>query len=110
MARKKITSENANEMREKGLIKRKAMSEVNTWIDENYKTIVAFATGRIPYESFIAEMSPMERAYIEGIKDPDPQKAMAACERILDRIKGRPKQAVDANVQSDVKYVLKFGE
>lgn len=110
MPPRKITPANANELREKGLITRRSMSEINRWIDDNLKTIAAYATGKITFEEFSKQMSPMEKAFLGGIDDPDPQKAMAACERILDRLKGKPKQAVEANVQEDIHYHLKFGE
>lgn len=107
-----FTSENANERRIKGLKTRASNSQLNKLIDANYGAILnilAKNSGK-EFADILEQWEDMPlllRIYLEDINDRD--KRRRVIEEIVDRVKGRPRQSVEAQVEGGGSFVIKVG-
>lgn len=109
----KFTPETANVARMKGLMKRRSNSDLIKLIDKNYATIlnILSTTSDEELQRSIDEwkdMPLMLKAYL--VDATDPAKTRLVLEQIIDRVKGKPKQSEEVQVNGTMNYQFKFGD
>lgn len=109
----KFTPENANIARMKGLMKRRSNSDLVKLIDKNYATILNILSTTSNEELQKAlddwkDMPIMLSAYLADASDP--AKTRLVLEQIIDRVKGKPKQSEEVQVNGTMNYHFKFGD
>ena len=110
---KKFTPETANIARMKGLMKRRSNSDLIKLIDKNYATILNILSTTSDEELNKAldewkNMPIMLKAYL--VDASDPAKTRFVLEQIIDRVKGKPKQSEEVQVNGTMNYQFKFGD
>ena len=110
---KPCTPENANVRRMKGLMKRRSNSELVKLIDKNYATILNILSTTSDEElqktlDDWKDMPLMLKAYL--VDASNPAMTRVVLEQIIDRVKGKPKQSEEVQVNGTMNYHFKFGD
>lgn len=107
-----FTKDNAKENQRKSAAARSRRADRMRIIENNIDTILALLDANLPEEEYKEILDNLPNKFIRIFAQDfdDPVRARAALNDILDRIKGRPKQEVEAAVTAEVDFKFKFGD
>lgn len=107
-----FTKANARENQAKGAAAKRMKADRLSIIENNLDAVLDLLDANLSEEEYKKMLDKLPNKFIRVFAQDfeDPVRARAAINDILDRIKGRPKQEVEAAVTGEMNFKFKFGD